>query len=362
MMAPVMAALSWQSAARAEAPLAGIAIPNILWESSSEVEDTLQSIKSAGFEAVRIGWKQPYAGAEAALLEATRNGLPVLVTIPLIDATVAEAGAQQRPATKGFFASYGLSQIDPNRLEDAAERLADFVSTQAVGLIGIEVGNEMNWSGYNGDLMIGKGRIISNLDQLDAEQEAAFLLGLDRYVEALERVEAVVYTYDWSTDVAVISGGLADINLDYIEHRGATLVEPSLVWRLLNERQAFRHLDGVGLHIYEPLRPGFEDDDREQMLTSFTDNCLSPLFGSLPCWITEFGMAIPAEDCAPDDLDRRERLDPLRAYLRSELGAQQVKATFFYDWSGDAAFSLERCGRPTALAQDLTSTSTLPTD
>jgi hypothetical protein len=346
-------------AAEAREQLVGIAVPNIHWESESAMRETLTDVADHGFGAVRIGWKAPYDRAEAALLEAARSGLDVLVTIPLIDAAVAAAGAEIRPATDGFFAAFGLSQIDEDRFAAVVERLAEFVATENITLVGIEVGNEMNWSGYNGDLAIGEGTVVSNLDQLDAGQQELFLAGLDSYVAALARAKTVLAAHAIADDVAILSGGLADINAGYIETRGATLVEPGLTWQLLDERGAFDAVDAVGLHIYEPLRPGFTPVERQAQLAELTAPCFNSDFGTKPCWITEFGMAIPADDCAPDDTDRRSRLRTLTSYLASDEGAQQVEATFFYDWNGDAAFSLERCGTPTALTRDLTSTPAL---
>ncbi|WP_375449402.1 hypothetical protein [uncultured Devosia sp.] len=337
--------------------LTGVAVPNIIWQSPQDIDDTLADIRAADFEAVRIGWKAPLDAARLAVREARAQGLEVLVTLPLIDGTISREGAVARPRTDRFFAVHGLSQIDPVRLQQRLRELIDFAANEGIALAGIEIGNEMNWSGYNGDLPLApQGAVIDNLAHMAPLDRQAFLAGLQAYVDALGIARAALDDAGMTGKTALVMGGLADINSPFIRSSGATYVDPVLTHALLGDLGAFEAIDAVGIHLYEPLRLAMADADRAGMIRSQLAGCFTADYGGASCWITEFGTAEPDAGCSLDDRERRQMLAPLSNYLRDPATAGRIGATFYYDWDGDAAFSLVRCGQPTRLTLDLTQT------
>nr|WP_298688482.1 hypothetical protein [uncultured Dongia sp.] len=332
----------------------GIAAANIAWAKSKAAETTLIDIAAAGFDSVRIGLKNPVTASYRALEQAKDAGLDVLVTIPLIDGAVAVDGASPRPRTENFFAAYGLSQIDLDRYRLRLEDLLAFVDFHQIPLIGLELGNELNWSGYNGDLpLLTRGAIIATDGDWHAADRTRFEAGLDRYRAVIDITREVLARYPNMTGVKLVSAGLADINSGFIRGRGATYVAPDLVYRAFEARQILRQVDVVGIHLYEPLRMANALSARAVMIDAQLDDCGSTGFAARPCWITEFGAALPQQDCAPDDARRISLMQPLLKYLAVPANAARVPLGFYYDWNDDAGFALVRCGRPTELTKIL---------
>jgi len=230
------------------------------------------------------------------------------------------------------------------------KKLADFAVTENLPLIGIELGNELNWSGYNGDLPLDKnGQIIADI----ADLPPAFSDGLDRYAAVFESARKILAERPSLHAVKLVSAGLADINTDFIRRSGASYVRPSLVHDIFASRGIFMDADAVGVHLYEPLRSARQKDDRAAMIAGQLDACGKADFANRPCWITEFGSALPQDVCAPNDAQRTALLAPLLMQLQAPGAAARVPFAFYYDWNEDKGFALERCGHLTALAETL---------
>lgn len=332
----------------------GIAAANIAWAKPKAIETTLTDIAAAGFGSVRIGLKNPLTGSYRALEQAKRAGLDVLVTIPLIDGAVAAKSAEPRARTDRFFAAYGLSQIDLERYRLRLEDLLAFADFHGIPLIGLELGNELNWSGYNGDLPLSpSGSVIKKEADWQATDRTRFEAGLDRYRAVIDITRQALAKYPSLARVKLVSAGLADINSGFIHHSGATYIAPDLVYQAFAAHKIFQQFDVVGIHLYEPLRNANALSARATMIDAQLDDCAEAAFATRPCWITEFGAALPQQDCAPSDSSRIALMQPLLKYLALPANAGRVPLGFYYDWNDDAGFALVRCGRPTELTKIL---------
>ena len=332
----------------------GVATANIAWEKPAVVAATLSDIADAGFTSVRIGLKNPVTRSYHALEQAKLAGLDILVTIPLIDGSVAAEGTAPRPRTGNFFPAYGLSQIDLARYRARMEDLLAFADFHRIPLLGLELGNELNWSGYNGDLpLVARGHVIATDADWTTEQRALFATGLDRYSAVIDITRTALAKYPSLSKVKLVSAGLADINSDFILHSGATYVAPHLVYQAFDMRDVFDRFDAIGVHLYEPLRFANDLGTRTGLIDSQLALCGDVTFAHRPCWLTEFGTALPHQDCAPDDKRRIGILQPLLKYLNAPGNAERVPIGFYYDWNDDAGFSLVRCGLPTELTKML---------
>ena len=332
----------------------GVAAANIAWEKPAAMAATLGDIAEAGFSSVRIGLKNPLTGSYRALEQAKLAGLDILVTIPLIDGAVAAEDATPRARRDGFFPAYGLSQIDLARYQARLEDFLAFADFHQIPLIGLELGNELNWSGYNGDLPLAeRGRVIASDADWTQQQRDLFAAGLDRYRAVVDITRSSLAKYPSLAKVKLISAGLSDINSNFIIGSGATYVAPDLVYQAFGARDLFDRFDAVGIHLYEPLRFANDLDTRTGLIDRQLASCGESIFAQRPCWLTEFGTALPHQDCAPDDARRIGVMQPLLQYLDEPGNAERVPLGFYYDWNDDAGFSLVRCGRPTELTRTL---------
>ncbi len=325
----------------------GIATANIAWTAPDKVDAIFGEIAATGFNAVRIGLKNPVERTYAAMKDAKAAGLDILVTIPLIDGAVATKGAAPRAKQGRFFPAFGLSQIDPVRFKARLDALLDFAVAEEIPLLGIELGNEFNWSGYNGDLPLQLGgKVITS----EKDLPQSFTDGLSLYSQALDLARASLAAHPQLQKVRLVTAGLADINENFIRKSNATYVAPDLVYAFFARANVFGRADGIGIHLYEPLRRA-NAGKGDAMVDRQLAGCGAPAFGGRPCWITEFGSALPAEFCATKEEPRLALLQPLLTHLGTAQDA--VPYAFYYDWSEDKGFALERCGHLTDLAREL---------
>lgn len=332
----------------------GIATANIAWAKPAAVTETMGEIAAAGFESVRMGLKNPIAGTFRALQAAKAAGLEVLVTVPLIDGAVARKDAIPRARTAHFFQAYGLTDVHPARYEARLRALLDEIVAEDLPVIGLEIGNELNWSGYNSDLPLSTdGNYVEDVSGWNPADRARFEAGLDRYADLLRRTRALLAEDPRLSQIEIVTAGLADINAGFIRRVGASYVAPEIVYQEFAKRGLYDAVDAIGIHLYEPLRNAEGVGDRPKRIAAQLADCGETGFADRPCWITEFGAALPAGDCAPADARRIALMKPLLGYLAKAENAARVPIGFYYDWNEDKGFSLKRCGHPTELTHEL---------
>lgn len=346
--------ISQGEASEAGGFITGIATANIAWAKQDAMAETMTEIAAAGFDSVRIGLKNPLSGTFRALEAAKEAGLKVLVTVPLIDSAVARKDAMPRARNAHFFEAYGLTDIDPARYEARLGGMLARIIDEDLPVIGLEIGNELNWSGYNSDLpLTADGAYIEQDGDWTAADRARFEAGLDRYAALLWRTREMLAEDPRLADIEIVSAGLADINPGYIRRVGASYVVPEIVYRAFAERGLYDAIDAVGIHLYEPLRNAEGVGDRPKRIAAQLATCGEAYFAGKPCWITEFGAALPAADCAAEDARRIQLMQPLLDHLARPENARRVPIGFYYDWNEDKGFSLKRCGHPTRLTHEL---------
>ena len=353
-VACVLAAMLAPSARANEGFTTGIATANIAWAKPTAVSETMEESAGAGFESVRIGLKNPIAGTFRALRAAKTAGLEILVTVPLIDGAVARKDAIPRARNAHFFEAHGLTDIDPARYEARLRALLDEIIAEDLPVIGLEIGNEPNWSGYNSDLPLSaKGNYIETVGDWNPADRARFEAGLDTYAALLRRTRALLAEDSRLAKIRIVTAGLADINAGFIRRVGASYVAPEIVFQEFAKRGLYDSVDAIGIHLYEPLRNAEGVGDRPKRIAAQLADCGAAGFVGRPCWITEFGAALPEGDCAPRDARRIALMKALLGYLAKAENAKRVPIGFYYDWDEDKGFSLKRCGHPTELTHEL---------
>lgn len=332
-------------------PDLGVVTANAAWESAAENRKAFSEIAAAGFASVRIGLRDPLAATFRTLEAARDSGLRVLVTIPLVDGAIARPDAEPRERHGRFFQVYGLSGADVGRYRRRLDSLLAFCARRKIPLAGIELGNEPNWSGYNGDLVLAQaGKLVSTGADWSETERQGFDKGLDTYLEIVRETRRALGAYPSLADTRIVSAGLADANARFVAGSGATLIASRLVYRGFAERGIFSEVDVVGIHLYEPLRLAAGGTSPAPGIDAALSGCGRPAFNGRPCWITEFGVALPAQACAGTDTARISSVRPLFDFLATAGNTRRITATYYYDWNQDPAFALQRCGRLTPLA------------
>jgi hypothetical protein len=315
---------------------------NLAWLSRSEQERVLGEMAANGVTRARLSLSRPVDKSIEGLEIASRLGIGILLEIQLTNKSYFRETARPRTGFGHIWDVYRLSDLDLDRyrmgLRDALRR----IDALGIRLEAIEPGNEINFSAYNGDLLVyGHPGEPTPRSIADLADRAAFEQGLDKYLEAVKITGEEVRGTVHSSDAAIVSAGLSDLSADWADKRGMERLDPHEVIALLRERGIDSLVDAYGIHVYPGQKPAPALFDRVRRTLDF---CRADNAGR-PCWVTEWGIANTAHDCPVDDRKREDAVRAVRAAFQQMMDAGQLTAAFYYDWDTEQSYSLWRCGR-----------------
>ena len=337
-VAPVLVA----NAGETQTARIGINRLNLAWLPRSGQEKVLGEMAANGITHARLSLSRPVDKSIESLEIASHLGIRILLEIQLTNKSYFPETARPRGGFGRIWDVHRLSELDLDRyrigLRDALRR----IDALGIRLEAIEPGNEINFSAYNGDLLVyrrpGERTPRSIVDVAD---RAAFELGLDKYLEAVKITREEVRRTVHSSDAAIVSAGLSDLSADWADRRGMERLDPGEVVALLRKRGLDSLVDAYGIHVYPGQKRASALADRVKGVLDFcqTDNA------GRPCWVTEWGIANTARDCPVDDQKREDAVRAVRAVFQQLMDEGRLAAAYYYDWDTEQSYSLWRCGR-----------------
>lgn len=319
----------------------GINRVNLAWLSRAEQERVLKEIAASGITHVRLSLSRPVDKSIEALEIADRLGLKILVEIQLGNKDYYPADARPRTGFGRIWDVHRLSDLDLDLYRDQLRSALRRIDGMGIRIDAVEPGNEINYSAYNGDLVVYEkpGRRTPRSIS-EVANRAAFERGLDAYVGAVritrEELQATVH----SRDARVISAGLSDVGTGEADRRGMERLDPGTFVSLLRERGIDALIDGYGIHVY-PGRKG--EAALAQYVATLLDFC-RPEGDGKPCWVTEWGIANTALSCPIDDREREGAIRVMRRTFGRLMEERRLEAAFYYDWDTQPHYSVWRCG------------------
>jgi hypothetical protein len=123
-------------------------------------------------------------------------------------------GSQRRPVVTdmpNMWPSYPLSNADPARFRLVFEPLFNELESLGITFAALELGNEINWAGFNGEFPIpGEGRVFGRED-LEQDPEACQVAGGYRaYLRTLTVLKDIRDHSRFNRETPILSAGLAD--------------------------------------------------------------------------------------------------------------------------------------------------------
>ena len=183
-------------AAEVTAARIGINRLNLAWLSRSDQERVLGEMAANGITHARLSLSRPVDKSIEGLEIASRLGIRILLEVQLTNKSYFPETARPRTGFGRIWDVHRLSELDLDRyrmgLRDALRR----IDALGIRLEAIEPGNEINFSAYNGDLLVYRRpgertpRSIADL-----AGRAAFEQGLDKYLEAVKITREEVRRY-----------------------------------------------------------------------------------------------------------------------------------------------------------------------
>ncbi|WP_181257391.1 glycoside hydrolase [Pseudaminobacter soli (ex Li et al. 2025)] len=315
---------------------------NLAWLSRRDQERVLGEMATNGVTHARLSLSRPIDKSIEGLEIASQLGIRILLEIQLTNKSYFPGTARPRTGFGRIWDVHRLSELDLDRyrmgLRDALRR----IDALGIRLEAIEPGNEINFSAYNGDLLVYRQpgeRTPRSIAELAGR--AAFEQGLDKYVEALKITREEVRATVHSSDAAIVSAGLSDLRADWADGRGMERLDPHEVIALLRKRGIDSLVDAYGIHVYPGQKAAPALSERVRHILDFcrTDNA------GRPCWVTEWGIANTVRDCPVDDRKREDAVRAVRAVFQQLTDERRLTAAFYYDWDTEQSYSLWRCGR-----------------
>ncbi len=337
------------AAAERTPQIRGVNRTNLAWRKNADA--ILGAIAETGIRDVRLSLTAPYEKTFASLRIARELGLRPLLTVGLGQEAFFGREARRRSGKGRFGDKYRLSQIDEARFAHAFRQLIERIESDQVQLRAVQLGNEINWSDFNGDFPVqekGEGRLYTHLEELRGTPDGERIIeGFRRYARLAASAKAILRQSANHKDAPLISSGLFSASREMTVGSGGTAVSRDLALALMRSGDAFRWLDGIGVHLY-PVPVGSGDSKAQSIfdaVRSSTEACARDGADNQPCWITEWGFPRSGEACDINDTDRLENFQTFLRSLQCLAPHRKIAATYLYDWDDHPLFSIFRCNR-----------------
>ena len=151
-----------------------------------------------------------------------------------------------------MYPSHPLSYADPKLSEAYFQGLLEKLEANGVVLASIELGNEINWSAFNGEFPLpGEGKIFS-LDDLYRDPEGQQVAkGFLRYLQILKVLKDVRDHSRLNRNTPIISAGLSPTGRARVltgNKEDGVSIEATL--QFLRANGLDNLVDGYGIHFY----------------------------------------------------------------------------------------------------------------
>ncbi|WP_431322895.1 glycoside hydrolase [Rhizobium sp. YTU87027] len=319
----------------------GINRVNLAWLSRADQERVLKEIAASGITHVRLSLSRPVDKSIEALEMANRLGLKILLEIQLGNKDYYPAGTRPRTGFGRVLDAQRLSDLDLDLYREHLRAALRRIDGMGIRIDAVEPGNEINYSAYNGDLVVYENpgrRTPRKVSEI--ANRPAFERGLDAYVAIVRVTREELRTTVYSGNALLVSAGLSDVGTGEADRRGMERLAPGAVISLLRERGIDALVDGYGIHVY----PGRKRDAAlARYLTTLLDFC-RPEGQGKPCWVSEWGIANTAHSCPLDDRERKEAVRAVRRGFSEMMEGGRLEAAYYYDWDTQPVYSVWRCG------------------
>lgn len=320
----------------------GINRVNLAWLTPDEQRKVLGEIAASGATHVRLSLSAPVARSIDAVEIAHGLGLKILLEIQLTNPDFYADDVDARTGYGRIWDIRRLSDIDLERYRENLKAALRRMDDAGVPLVAVEPGNEINYSAYNGDLIVFREPgAVTPRRVPDIRNREAFERGLAIYVEIARMTRQELEATIFSRNAVVVSAGLSDMNAGEADQRGMERLDPEDVIALLKSLGLDRYVDAYGIHVYPGRKAGPQLANYIRELLRF---CTAGDRGK-PCWVTEWGVANAARSCPFDDRNRADAIAATRSVFQALMSSGQLMAAFYYDWDTHDAYGVWRCGR-----------------
>ena len=245
------------------------------------------------------------------------------------------ANAPVRPADakRHMRSATSLSAADPERSRAYFQTLFDKLDAKGVVLTGVELGNEINWTDFNGDFPVpGQGKAFT-IEDLSRDPEAKRVAqGFLQYLKVLAALKDVRDHSKLNKHAPIISAGMAAVTGgQWQKNLKVDGVSIPATYAFLRADGLDKLVDGYGVHDYPPeVKAG--DKSAAAQRIAMLDTSIFPAGNTKPYWLTEWGFSSTATSSAQDQ-ERARAAAEMRAYFLHLFRQRRLGGIFWYVWN-----------------------------
>lgn len=334
--------------AHGENVVIGVNVANPQRLSPVDREAVLDQLQAAGVRVIRAPLKPPWGGRDyTAAIDFIRRAYERGIKTDLIIGLQYREGAQRRPPLKALpnmWSSYPLSSADPTRFHAVFEPLFNRLESMGITFAALELGNEINWTAFNGDFSIpGEGKVLGREDLTRDPEGQKIAEGYRAYLQTLKVLKDIRDHSRLNRVTPILSAGLADPGVAGPRsgsETDAVTIGATLGYLRTNGMDAL--VDAYGIHIY-PAVMGSAAARRDRLEDDSLAECQLPGQGK-PCWLTEWGLPAGGASCGGNDVPRAALIRELLADFRQFVRERRLMGLLYYAWADDE-YGVYRCGR-----------------
>lgn len=234
----------------------------------------------------------------------------------------------------GMWGGHPLTAADPARSKAAFQSLIGKLDSARVVLAALELGNEINWAGFNPEFPLpGEGKVF-NLAELSSDPEgrriaASYL----QYLKILAVLKQVRDTSSLNHATPIISAGLSPCGPARTDPPGAKredAVTINATLQFLRAHGLDRYVDAYGVHIYP-----WQKTARARAEAIDAQDVTECGLGGKPCWVTEWGFDNKDLSCPANDAARAALTEETMQTFRNLAEAGRVLAVIYFSWDSD---------------------------
>jgi hypothetical protein len=326
--------------AQAQSVVVGMNVYDYTVRSHQEQDDEIDLLQKSGVKTIRTGLSDKSAYF---ITQAYKHGIG---TIAILFPT---NGSQAKP--KRRWSDAPLSGADPDGFAKWLHSMLDPLEATGVRLTAMELGNEINNNGYNGDIPVpGSGRVLglSDLNNPHDPEGSIIADGFRNYLRVMAALKEVRDHSKLNRKTPVLLAGMADWGLPspkaWNGQLGVSL--PDTI-EFLRQNGLDRFAGGYAVHVYPTGNPQASVQARIAELEQ--KRILSKCTPDKPCWLTEWGISSNSQSCPLDDANRAKAVTAERDALQTYVQQKRLVGLIWFTWSGlpglkEEPLAIFRCG------------------
>lgn len=260
-------------------PTLGIVQPDLIWDSNPIAK--VDSIQSLGANWIRTNIRSIDTVSKYVEIvrEANQKGLKVLANIlqeegdyaPNEAISYANAGEDFNKLCGWSSGALRFSWLNVSLFSKRLETHLKQLQAAKASVHAFEIGNELDWACFNGDISLGTGNIITSADMKGF---------LEKYAMVLSESQRLIKLYYPTADV--ITFGAANCYLFTKQNCIQDPVNLLIGLKSINGKNHLNDATGIGMHLYPDSKSIW---DARTTLISYSN----ALGNTAPFWVTEWG-------------------------------------------------------------------------